>query len=156
MNLTLNDFRNILGKVNDGDVVFTRNDNELTGIEKANYGKLYTRHIRHPSNADNERMRKLFAESICNSAKAGKTLLSEATLANIRQRLGIVDGADIQHDLIGRPLERREIKAILEIVDGSCEQIKVDNEKAVAWIKNGAQPTDTVRVLLKKSGAIEG
>ena len=35
-------------------------------------------------------------------------------------------------------------------------EIKVDNEKAVAWIKNGAQPTDTVRVLLKKSGAIEG
>ena len=128
MNLTLNDFRNILGKVNDGDVVFTRNNNELTGIEKANYGKLYTRHVRHPSNADNERMRKLFAESICNSARAGKTLLSEATLTNIRQQLGIVDGADIQHDLLGRPLERREIKAILEIVDGSCEQIKVDNE----------------------------
>lgn len=35
-------------------------------------------------------------------------------------------------------------------------EIKIDNEKAVAWIKNGAQPTDTVRILLKKSGAIEG
>jgi small subunit ribosomal protein S16 len=35
-------------------------------------------------------------------------------------------------------------------------EIKVDNEKAVAWMKNGAQPTETVRVLLKKSGAIEG
>ena len=35
-------------------------------------------------------------------------------------------------------------------------EIKVDNEKAAAWMKNGAQPTDTVRVLLKKSGAIEG
>ena len=34
--------------------------------------------------------------------------------------------------------------------------IKVDNEKAVDWMKKGAQPTDTVRVLLKKSGAIEG
>lgn len=34
--------------------------------------------------------------------------------------------------------------------------IKIDNEKAVQWMKNGAQPTDTVRVLLKKSGAIEG
>ena len=34
--------------------------------------------------------------------------------------------------------------------------IKVDNEKALQWIKDGAQPTDTVRVLLKKSGAIEG
>ena len=34
--------------------------------------------------------------------------------------------------------------------------IKVDNERALQWIKDGAQPTDTVRVLLKKSGAIEG
>ena len=34
--------------------------------------------------------------------------------------------------------------------------IKVDAEKAQQWIKDGAQPTDTVRVLLKKSGAIEG
>ena len=35
-------------------------------------------------------------------------------------------------------------------------EIKVDNEKAQHWMKNGAQPTDTVKVLLKKSGAIEG
>ena len=34
-------------------------------------------------------------------------------------------------------------------------EIKVDAEKARTWIKNGAQPTDTVRALLKKSGAIE-
>ena len=33
--------------------------------------------------------------------------------------------------------------------------LKVDNEKAAQWIKNGAQPTDTVRGLLKKSGAIQ-
>ena len=34
-------------------------------------------------------------------------------------------------------------------------QIVVDAEKAKTWMKNGAQPTDTVRVLLKKSGAIQ-
>ena len=34
--------------------------------------------------------------------------------------------------------------------------IKIDAEKAQKWIKNGAQPTDTVRTLLKKSGIIEG
>ena len=34
-------------------------------------------------------------------------------------------------------------------------EIKVDVEKAKNWMKNGAQPTDTVRALLKKSGAIE-
>ena len=30
-------------------------------------------------------------------------------------------------------------------------EIKIDAEKATAWLKNGAQPTDTVRSLLKKS-----
>ena len=34
-------------------------------------------------------------------------------------------------------------------------ELKLDNEKDAAWMKNGAQPTDTVRALLKKSGAIE-
>ena len=32
-------------------------------------------------------------------------------------------------------------------------QIKIDVEKAAAWMKKGAQPTDTVRILLKKAGA---
>lgn len=33
--------------------------------------------------------------------------------------------------------------------------IKIDEEKAKTWISNGAQPTDTVKDLLKKSGVIE-
>ena len=33
--------------------------------------------------------------------------------------------------------------------------VKVDAEKVEKWLKNGAQPTDTVRALLKKSGAIQ-
>lgn len=32
--------------------------------------------------------------------------------------------------------------------------ITVDVEKAQTWMKNGAQPTDTVRALLKKAGAL--
>ena len=32
--------------------------------------------------------------------------------------------------------------------------IKVDAEKAQKWIKNGAQPSDTVRALLKKAGIL--
>ena len=32
--------------------------------------------------------------------------------------------------------------------------VKIDAEKAQQWIKNGAQPSDTVRSLLKKSGII--
>lgn len=30
--------------------------------------------------------------------------------------------------------------------------LRVDTEKAQKWIANGAQPTDTVKVLLKKAG----
>lgn len=33
--------------------------------------------------------------------------------------------------------------------------LKVDNDAAAEWIRKGAQPTDTVRALLKKSGAIQ-
>jgi small subunit ribosomal protein S16 len=33
--------------------------------------------------------------------------------------------------------------------------VKVDAERALAWIKTGAQPTDTVRALLKKAGVLQ-
>ena len=32
--------------------------------------------------------------------------------------------------------------------------VTVDVEKAQAWIKNGAQPTDTVKALLKKANVL--
>ncbi|MBQ2770859.1 MAG: 30S ribosomal protein S16 [Clostridia bacterium] len=34
-------------------------------------------------------------------------------------------------------------------------EMKIDNDRAAYWVKSGAQPTDTVRMLLKKSGAIQ-
>jgi small subunit ribosomal protein S16 len=34
-------------------------------------------------------------------------------------------------------------------------KLKVDLERAKYWITNGAQPTDTVRALLKKNGVID-
>ena len=33
-------------------------------------------------------------------------------------------------------------------------EITIDAERAQKWIKNGAQPTDTVRALLKKTGVL--
>ncbi|MCX7710382.1 MAG: 30S ribosomal protein S16 [Clostridia bacterium] len=33
--------------------------------------------------------------------------------------------------------------------------IQIDAEKASKWIKNGAQPTDTVKSLLKKAGILQ-
>ena len=34
-------------------------------------------------------------------------------------------------------------------------EVKIDADKAKTWIKNGAQPTDTVKALLKKSEIIK-
>ena len=35
-------------------------------------------------------------------------------------------------------------------------EIKIDAEKAKQWMANGAQPTDTVKFLMTKTGIIEG
>ena len=33
-------------------------------------------------------------------------------------------------------------------------EVKIDAEKAKQWIANGAQPTDTVKVILKNNGVL--
>lgn len=33
--------------------------------------------------------------------------------------------------------------------------VKIDVEKAKQWLNNGAQPTETVKALLKKSGIVD-
>jgi len=35
------------------------------------------------------------------------------------------------------------------------DNIKVDDEKALKWLRNGAQPTDTVRDILSKAGVMK-
>ena len=50
----------------------------------------------------------------------------------------------------GRCIE--EIGTYNPLADPSV--VTVDAERAQYWIKNGAQPTDTVKALLKKAGAI--
>ena len=34
-------------------------------------------------------------------------------------------------------------------------EAKIDAEKAKTWLKNGAQPTETVKSLLKKNGIVD-
>ena len=43
----------------------------------------------------------------------------------------------------------------IEIVGHYNPRITVDNDKAVAWLQKGAQPTEAVEKLLKISGAWE-
>ena len=35
------------------------------------------------------------------------------------------------------------------------KQVKINDEKAVKWLSNGAQPTDTVKTLLFNNGVME-
>lgn len=35
------------------------------------------------------------------------------------------------------------------------EEIKIDEEKALKWLKNGATPSDTVKALFKKTGVMK-
>ena len=35
------------------------------------------------------------------------------------------------------------------------DELKIDANKAKTWLKNGAQPTDTVKALLKKSNIVD-
>ena len=58
--------------------------------------------------------------------------------------------ADSRSPRDGRCIE--EIGTYNPLTDPAA--ITIDAEKAQQWIKNGAQPTDTVRALLKKNGVL--
>ena len=58
--------------------------------------------------------------------------------------------ADSRYPRDGRFIE--EIGTYNPLVDPS--EFKVDEEKTKKWIANGAQPTDTVKALLKKNNII--
>ena len=58
--------------------------------------------------------------------------------------------ADSRYPRAGRFIE--EIGTYNPVVNPA--ELKVDVDRAQAWIKTGAQPTETVRDLLKKAGAL--
>ena len=59
--------------------------------------------------------------------------------------------ADSRYPRDGRFIE--EIGTYNPLTDPAT--INIDSEKAKKWIGNGAQPTDTVKDILKKSGVID-
>ena len=59
--------------------------------------------------------------------------------------------ADSRYPRDGRFIE--EIGTYNPLVEPS--EVKIDTEKAEKWLKNGAQPTDTVKSVLKKTGVIQ-
>ncbi len=59
--------------------------------------------------------------------------------------------ADSRYPRDGRFIE--EVGTYNPLTDPAT--INIDKEKAAKWLGNGAQPTDTVRALLKKSGVLQ-
>lgn len=48
-----------------------------------------------------------------------------------------------------------EIIGFYHPIEKEAEQLKIDEEKALKWLNDGAQPTDTVKSLFTKMGIIE-
>ena len=59
--------------------------------------------------------------------------------------------ADSRSPRDGRFIE--EIGTYNPIVEPA--EIKIDKDSAIKWVNNGAEPTDTVRSLFKKTGILE-
>ena len=111
MDLTINDFRNILGKVNDGNVIFTE-DNKL---QKVNYGGLLSRKIHGYATAANDadmniRVRQAFYAAISSSLEARG--MAPETLEAIAEKLGLWGNAAE----IDKPLMRRTISEVFDMV----------------------------------------
>ncbi len=58
--------------------------------------------------------------------------------------------ADSRYPRDGRFIE--EIGTYNPMLDPA--EIKIDSDKAKKWLSNGAQPTDTVKAILKKEGIL--
>ena len=136
INLTLNDFRNVLGKVNDGNVVMTT---DKKGIEKANYGNAFLNLFRNVRTAPNDsqenvRIREALAKAIENSVE-GKAISAE-DMAKIKVALGV--GVQLDVAKFDAPLSRRELKSIIDMVDTAVDYGKklVDKEIAVMKERN--------------------
>ena len=119
VNLTLNDFRSVLGMKNDGNVVMKQ---DQSGIEKANWGgifrNLFCNVRKAPSDpAENMQIRKALLSAIMTSAE-GK-VLSQDQLDSIYAALGMADALDA--DKFSAPLTRRELKSVIDVIDGATK-----------------------------------
>lgn len=117
VNLSLNDFRSVLGRVNDGNVVLTQNKE---GIEKANYGNKFLNLFRSvrvaPNNPqENFTVRQALLTAIRNSSE-GK-VISASDMERIHLALGIPEGIEAPQN--SQPLTRRQLKAVIDIIDNA-------------------------------------
>ena len=150
INLTLNDFRSVLGKVNDGNVVLKQ---DQSGIEKANYGSKILNFLRTVRTADNNpqenvQVRQSLLTAIHNSAE-GK-ILSRGDMERIYAALGMsaVEGNNAASFTasFSAPLSRRELKNVIDIIDSATKNDALIQEDIAALDAKG---------LLDKKVAVE-
>ncbi len=150
INLSLSDFRGVLGKVNDGNVVFTA---DKSGLEKANYGSAFLnlfRKVRKAADNPEENMQvRLMLISAIQTSAEGK-VLSKETMDRIFDALGMPNGLDVEG--LSKPLTRRELKSVLDIVDQATE-----NNALVRKNIDGLKAADLYDAQVDKavSGAID-
>ncbi len=159
INLTLNDFRNVLGKVNDGNVVVKQ---DQSGIEKANYGSTianwFRRNVRTAESnpQENAEVRKALLQAIQTSAE-GKVLSLE-DMQRIYDALGMSGGqrsvnAETHEEgfveAFSAPLTRRELKTVIDIIDGATKDDALVKENIDALKQRGILDESV-------SGAVKG
>ena len=93
-------------------------------------------------------------EGIDNTELA-RNLIGQVIYLN-RDEIELEEGFYFIADLIGCKVVNGETGEEIGTYDPTKEpaMVSIDAEKAKAWIANGAQPTDTVKVLLKKNNII--
>ena len=75
----------------------------------------------------------------------------------------IVSDLETRLDMVNKDLEAIEFQAQRILADAAkvdatsltAIRQQIDEEKALAWLAKGAQPTDTVRSLFKKQGVMQ-
>ena len=120
INLTLNDFRSVLGNVNDGNIVLKQ---DQSGIEKANYGNKFLNLFRTvrtaPNNPEeNMQVRQALLAAIQNSAEGN--VLSLDDMSCIYRALGMPEGG-LNANSLAAPLTRRDLKNVIDIIDNATK-----------------------------------
>lgn len=141
MNLTLNDFRSILGKVNDGNIAYK---NDHSGIEKVNYGSsFFTRNIRDVSAEDNKQLRRDFMAAISKSISGQG--IDPVTLNEIKTLLGI-EGENVSEANLNRNTIVEVFKRI-DKSDASGRGIQTAADLITKSHPLGTSPEASVRTL---------
>ena len=72
----------------------------------------------------------------------------------IRDRLEADVNYKVAKDCCAQVSERAMGQEVMESLTPAQQVVKIDADKAKQWLANGAQATDTVRVLLKKENIL--